>query len=80
MSFITTTEPSLANVNAIAFPNPISVGGFLAHLGITEYLARREEKTSELAYGNEYTDYKNYTNRWIPNPTKLIKKINKDVK
>ena len=61
----------------IMWPGIYSAGAFLAHLGTSEYLARREEKTCELEYGNDYLEYKRKTPRWIPNLNNIKNKFRK---
>jgi len=62
---------------AVMFPGIYSAGAFLTHLGATEYLARREEKTCELEYGSDYLEYKEKTPRWIPNLSNIKNKFRK---
>ncbi len=62
---------------ALMFPNPAGIGGFLSHFGLSEDLARREEKTCELKYGNQHKEYKKETPRWVPNLSKLTNLVKK---
>lgn len=65
----------MAAGGAIMWPGIYSAGALLGHLGITEYLSRREEKTCELEYGEDYSDYKKKTPRWIPSVSNVLNKF-----
>lgn len=50
---------------ALAVPNPINAVAYAIQLGLTELLARREEKACEEVFGEEYRKYKREVPRWI---------------
>ncbi|KYK24846.1 hypothetical protein AYK26_03115 [Euryarchaeota archaeon SM23-78] len=60
----------------VMWPTWYTAFAYTAFFGITEYLARREEKTCLLKFGEQYINYMEKTPRWIPKSlTKPIKNL-----